>query len=144
MKSMVQMQSEMLAKCKFDGSFPRPVVLPLGILALARNQEEYDSLNREAAQLIYFAGIVAVFFFIKFRFHFLGNMTCKNCKISETSPRWGGYDRRCLHCCARLVMSAHPDKKLAASMLAAIQRVPGSPGRAQVLECVSQRIGKRP
>ena len=51
MKSMEQMQDEMLAKCRFDGSFPKPVIMGLGCLALANNQEEYDRLCAEADRL---------------------------------------------------------------------------------------------
>lgn len=51
---------------------------------------------------------------------------------------------QCLECCTRLVLSAYPDKRQAAVMLAAIERFRGSPGRAQVLESVAQSLGKRP
>lgn len=50
-------------------------------------------------------------------------------------PR-GVYDLKCLDCCARLVLSTHPDRRLAAAMLAAIERVPGAPDRAEVLAAV--------
>lgn len=49
MKTMAQMQDEMLAKARFDGGYPRHVVLHFGILALAKDEEEYKSLMRENA-----------------------------------------------------------------------------------------------
>jgi hypothetical protein len=42
----------------------------------------------------------------------------------------------CLGCCARLVASAHPNRQAAAAMLAAIERFPGSPPRAAILDRV--------
>jgi len=41
------------------------------------------------------------------------------------------------------VLTTQPDKKLASAMLAAIERVPGNPGRAAVLESVRQALTKR-
>lgn len=65
-------------------------------------------------------------------------MTCTNCTTALTAKHWGGYDFACVQCCARLVLSAHPNKALAAGHLAAIARFPQSPKRAAVLQCVSQ------
>lgn len=50
------------------------------------------------------------------------------------------YDLTCLDCCARLVLSARPDKAKAGAMLAVIERMPGSPARAEVLEAVSSVV----
>jgi hypothetical protein len=50
-------------------------------------------------------------------------------------PR-GVYDLMCLDCCARLVLSARPSKAIAGAMLAAIERMPGSPARDEVVEAV--------
>lgn len=50
-------------------------------------------------------------------------------------PRWV-YDLKCLDCCARLVLSARPSKAQAGAMLAVIERMPGSPARAEVLGAV--------
>lgn len=50
---------------------------------------------------------------------------------------------QCLECCTRLVLTTQPDKKLASAMLAAIERVPGNPGRVAVLESVRQALTKR-
>ena len=47
MKSMRQMQNELLSKCKFDGSYPKPVVLFPGVIDLARNEAEHKALMRQ-------------------------------------------------------------------------------------------------
>ncbi len=54
-------------------------------------------------------------------------------------PR-GVYDLMCLDCCARLVLSARPSKAQAAAMLGAIERMPGSPTRAEVIEAVMAEL----
>lgn len=53
------------------------------------------------------------------------------------------YSFRCVQCCARLVLSTHPNKRQAATMLAAIERFPENPGRDAVLECVRLELTKR-
>lgn len=70
-------------------------------------------------------------------------MTCKPCKLSKQQPNSGAYSFKCVQCCARLVLSAHPNKRQAAVMLAAIDRFPENPGRVAVLECVRQELTKR-
>lgn len=66
-------------------------------------------------------------------------MNCPDCtKLGPT------YTLTCLGCCARLVLSTHPSKERAAGMLAAIARIPGTPGRAAILECVRQIREKPP
>lgn len=73
--------------------------------------------------------------------------TAANCPACETakSRKWSGmYRFQCLKCCARLVLSAHPNKRQAAVMLAAIARFPDAPGRAEVLACVAQELTKHP
>jgi hypothetical protein len=70
-------------------------------------------------------------------------MTCKTCEIATDKKLSGLFDLRCLECCARLVISAHPDKRQAGAMLAAIARFKGAPGREQILECVRQCLAKR-
>jgi hypothetical protein len=42
------------------------------------------------------------------------------------------------------VLTTQPEKELAKAMLAAIERCPGNPGRAAVLESVRQALTKRP
>lgn len=55
----------------------------------------------------------------------------------------GAYHFACLACCTRLVLSAYPSKPHAASMLGAIERYTGNPGRERILECVGQELTKR-
>ncbi len=71
-------------------------------------------------------------------------MTCQQCESSKERPHSGAYRFQCLECCTRLVLSTQPEKKLASAMLAAIERCPGNPGRAAVLESVRQALTKRP
>lgn len=68
---------------------------------------------------------------------------CPACESSRQQPHSGQYRMQCLACCTRLVLSAHPSKPQAASMLAAIARFPGAPGREQILESVRQELTKR-
>lgn len=56
----------------------------------------------------------------------------------------GAVNFRCLGCCTRLVLSAHPSKPQAAAMLAAISRFKGNPGRANILESVRLSLAKPP
>ncbi len=71
-------------------------------------------------------------------------MTCQACESSKQRPLSGAYRMQCLECCTRLVLTAHPDKRQASALLAAIERCPGNPGRAAVLESVRQALTKRP
>jgi hypothetical protein len=72
---------------------------------------------------------------------------CELCEFSERHPKpgmvAGAVDFRCLGCCTRLVLSAHPSREQAAAMLATIARFQGAPGRAEVLASVRQAIAKR-
>jgi hypothetical protein len=70
-------------------------------------------------------------------------VTCPACESSKQRPHTGVYHFQCLECCARLVASTYPSKRHAAAMLAAIERFPQSPGRAEVLACVDQLLTKR-
>ena len=69
-------------------------------------------------------------------------MTCKQCESSKQQPHSGAYSFKCVECCSRLVLSTRPDKRLAASMLAAIERFPDNPGRERILESVRQTLMK--
>lgn len=69
---------------------------------------------------------------------------CPACESAATKPLSGIYHFTCVQCCARLVLSAHPDKRQASAMLAAIARFRESPSRADVLECVRQHLTKPP
>lgn len=70
-------------------------------------------------------------------------MTCKACELSKQRPHSGVYRMQCLECCTRLVLSAHPDKRQASALMAAIERFQESPGRVAVLESVRQALTKR-
>ncbi len=75
---------------------------------------------------------------------------CQLCEISEKSwkkhkqatgyPPAGRVQMQCLGCCVRLVLSAHPERKLAQAMLASIAAVDGAPTRADVLAAVAERL----
>jgi hypothetical protein len=71
-------------------------------------------------------------------------MTCQPCNLSKQQPKGGVYNFMCLNCCARLVLSAQPDKRLAMGMLEAIRRFDGPHGRAAILGRVSQMLTKHP
>ena len=64
MKTMQQMQGEMLTKARFDGGYPRPVVLPLGILVLAKDEQEFNRLMRHSyvTHLVLAVGIFLALF----------------------------------------------------------------------------------
>lgn len=64
-------------------------------------------------------------------------MTCPCCQKGG-----GTYSFNCLDCCARLVLTTHPDKALAMSMLAAIERYrqKWSDGRAPKREDILGRM----
>ncbi len=68
---------------------------------------------------------------------------CPACESSRQRATSGAYNFRCVHCCARLVLSAHPNKRQASVMLAAIARFRDAPGRDEVLACVAQELTKR-
>lgn len=68
---------------------------------------------------------------------------CRPCGKVAAGQTTGLYSMHCLDCCARLVLSTHPSRDLAAAMLAAIERYPENPGRRRVLESVAQTLKKR-
>ena len=75
---------------------------------------------------------------------------CQLCEISEKSwkerapttgyPPAGRVQMSCIGCCVRLVLSAHPERKLAQAMLASIAAVDGAPARADVLAAVAGKL----
>lgn len=69
-------------------------------------------------------------------------MTCRQCQTASARPHSGAYNFACVQCCARLVLSTHPNKQQAGVMLAAIARFDGAPSRKSVLLCVEQLRGK--
>ena len=72
---------------------------------------------------------------------------CQECQTRNGRPG-GTYRMQCLACCTGLVLSAYPLRHQAAAMLAAmlaaIERQPGSPGRAIVSASVRQSLAKSP
>ena len=56
-----------------------------------------------------------------------------------SQPR-GVYDLSCLDCCARLVMSAYPDRPLARALMASVERHKGAPAKADVVEAIKAII----
>ena len=60
-------------------------------------------------------------------------MPCTHCKTSNSNPHWGGYNTRCAHCCARLILSARPIKAMQDAMFAAINMRAENPTREAVL-----------
>lgn len=67
---------------------------------------------------------------------------CPQCESSKQLPHSGAYSFKCVECCSRLVLSARPDKRQAAAMLAAIERFSDNPGRERILESVRQALTK--
>ena len=80
----------------------------------------------------------------------MSNKTCEYCEISKKFsqehkqatgfPPAGRVQMSCIGCCVRLVLSAHPERKLAQAMLASIAAVDGAPARADVLAAVAERL----
>lgn len=70
-------------------------------------------------------------------------MTCAHCQARETGTL-GHFDLYCTSCCADLVLQGYPSKQLAERMLAAIAYRKDRPPRAEILECVKQKLAKRP
>ena len=69
---------------------------------------------------------------------------CQFCESSKSPHAAGRVNLKCLGCCARLVLSASPDKRLAAGHLAAIERLPGAPSRTDILAEVAKRRSDGP
>jgi len=69
-------------------------------------------------------------------------MTCLSCQARE-HDRWSGrFNFLCTNCCADLVLTAKPSKRLAESMLAAIAYRRDAPPREEILACVRQKLEK--
>lgn len=64
---------------------------------------------------------------------------CTPCATAASRPHSGLYDLRCVACCARLVLAARPDNRMAGVALDAIARVPGAPSRVAVLAAVKNK-----
>lgn len=66
-------------------------------------------------------------------------MKCQFCESSKSPRVAGRVNLLCLGCCARLVLSASPDKRLATVHMAAIARLPGAPTRQDILAEVAKK-----
>lgn len=60
MKSLKQMQCEILERARWDGGYPRAVVMGMGCIALAYTPEEFASMNKTQGVLmaIYAGGLL--------------------------------------------------------------------------------------
>lgn len=65
-------------------------------------------------------------------------MTCEECQKAEASRHHGVYLLTCVQCCARLVVSARPNKAHQEAMLIVIARTHGAPSRQRVLDCIKE------
>lgn len=69
---------------------------------------------------------------------------CDACESAAKKRLSGVYRFTCVQCCARLVLSAHPNKRQASALLAAILRFKQAPGRDTILESVRQHLTRHP
>lgn len=52
----------------------------------------------------------------------------------------GGYELKCVSCCAHLVLKTRPDKTRAQAMLHHIGKTPNTPKRGDILKRVQEAI----
>lgn len=52
MKSMAQMQAEMLARARWDGGYPKAVHMFPGLIAMAHSEEEERRLRRSNVRIL--------------------------------------------------------------------------------------------
>lgn len=64
---------------------------------------------------------------------------CSQCQTASTRLHCGVYNFACAPCCARLVATTKPDKRIAAAMLEAIARFKKSPHRSEILGLLSDK-----
>ena len=57
MKTMKQMHEEILSKARWDGGWPRVIIVGPGIIALAKDQAHWDELRRSSVRAM-LAGVV--------------------------------------------------------------------------------------
>ena len=73
---------------------------------------------------------------------------CAACVRVMQYPLSGSYNMQCLYCCARLVVSAHPNRGAAAAMMMVIKRHialwQSTFGLADVRVCARDLLEKRP
>ena len=63
---------------------------------------------------------------------------CEHCYKAGINPWHGGYHFGCVGCCARIVISARPNKRFQESILAAISGYSKSPSRYEIIERIKQ------
>ena len=61
---------------------------------------------------------------------------CAACSIVKARALCGAYNLRCVRCCARLVMSARPNRKAQEAMLACITRRPENPNQTDIMKAI--------
>ncbi len=66
MQSMNQMQEKMLKQARWDGGWPRAVYMIPGLVALARNEEELQNLQRQNLSVMVFVAVFSVISAIAF------------------------------------------------------------------------------
>jgi hypothetical protein len=49
MKTMQQMQSEIISKARWDGGYPKAMHMGLGVIALARDEQHERELRKQGA-----------------------------------------------------------------------------------------------
>lgn len=65
-------------------------------------------------------------------------MTCPNCAQAAARPLWGGYTTTCVHCCARLVVSARPLRHAQEAFFAMFERRIDGPTKADIIRAIGQ------
>lgn len=63
---------------------------------------------------------------------------CEHCHKAGINPWHGGYHFGCVGCCARIVISARPNKRLQESILVAISGYSKAPDRESIIEYIKQ------
>lgn len=62
--------------------------------------------------------------------------SCRACQATQARPHCGAYNMRCVKCCARLVVSARPNRNAQEAMLACITRRPSNPTKPEVIQAI--------
>ena len=69
-------------------------------------------------------------------------MPCQACELTQHRPQCGAYNLRCVHCCARLVMAARPNRKAQEAMLLCITRRPENPTQPDILKAIKDHASQ--
>ena len=64
---------------------------------------------------------------------------CKACEQHRANAWSGAYFMRCVQCCARLVISARPNRLAQEAMLLCITRRQGNPSKADIINTIKTR-----